>query len=367
MSPVVTTAAPSVVVILPCHDEEATLPSLLGSLLPQLAGRPGWRLVAVDDASTDATGTVLDQAAARSGGAMTVIHADFGSPGDARAAAAASVTVLGHGAPDWLLTTDCDVELPADWVSGWQATFAERHADPSIGAINGGEEQAHLFTGLPNARRASAAFGVAAMRSEAAVGVVNLNGVNHAVRTEAYLTAGPYEQPTLVGPTGRVNLAGEDWDLGVRLRLAGYEIAESPVAVKDLGRRLLADVHAYLTGEAYEGAFRRVHASAPPVDLDPALIGPISDATVDRVLVHFFFKIVLACPRLLDRPLGLDDATVAAMRAWIARWPEPTFAASRHGFVYGRLPRFAAAFTPAVRTELGLTADQILTAIASEG
>lgn len=347
-------AAPRVTIVLPCHNEAEFLPSLLDALLPQLLTQPGWQLVAVDDNSTDATGSILDHAADRDA-QVRVIHGLFGSPGAARAAGTAAVTILGHGAPpDWLLTIDCDVEIPADFVSGWHTRIAEVHGDESIGALNGGEDQQHLYDGLPNAQRAAAKFGAAAGRSEAAVGIVNLNGVNHAVRTTAYLTAGPYEQPMIVGPDGEVNLAGEDWDLGVRLRLAGFRIDECAVTVRDRGRRLLADVTAYLTGEAYEGEFRRVHATGARADIDEPTAIVIGDNTVDRVLVHFFFKILLADPSLIHTDIGLSAQTVAAMRAWIARWPSPTFTQSRHGFVYGRLPRFAAAFTSDVRQQLGL-------------
>jgi len=350
--------SPTVAVLLPCHNEARFLPSLLDTLLPQIESQPGWRVVAVDDSSTDATGTLLDRAAATNP-KLAVIHGRFGSPGGARTAAASSLTVLAppaaqHDTPGWLLTTDCDVELPDDFVAGWAARLVELDGDEGVGAVNGGEAQGHLFDGLPHAASASGAFGRAASRSEEAVGVVNLNGVNHAVRTAAYLTAGPYLQPTALGPHGQVNLAGEDWDLGVRLRLAGWRIEECPVTVRDRGRRLLADVHAYLSGEAYEGAFARIEATGPPVDLSPETAARVADATVDRVLVHFFFKIVLAQPALLDRPLGLEAATVDAMRAWIERWPWPSFDASRHGFLYGRLPRFAAAFTADVRRQLDL-------------
>ena len=353
---------PTVAVVLPCHNEARFLPSLLAALLPQVETQPGWQVVAVDDSSTDATGSILDRAATASPGTLTVIHGRFGSPGGARTAAASSLTVLAppsahgrpHTPPGWLLTTDCDVELPDDFVAGWATRLGELDGDEGVGAVNGGEAQGHLFDGLPNAASASGAFGRAAARSEEAVGVVNLNGVNHAVRTAAYLTAGPYLQPTAIGPDGEVNLAGEDWDLGVRLRLAGWRIEECPVTVLDRGRRLLADVHAYLSGEAYEGAFTRIEAGGPPVDLSPETAARVADATVDRVLVHFFFKIILAQPALLDGPLGLEPATVDAMRAWVERWPWPSFDASRHGFLYGRLPRFAAAFTADVRRQLDL-------------
>lgn len=345
---------PTVALLLPCHDEAEHLPPLLEALLAQLEAAPTWRVVAVDDSSTDATGGILDGAAAGCP-QLTVIHGRYGSPGGARSVAADSVTVLGHGAPpDWLLTIDCDVELPPDFVDGWARRFAELESDESVGAINGGEEQGHLFDELPNARRAGGVFGRVAGISEAAVGVVNLNGVNHAVRTSAYLTAGPYLQPVAHGVDGCVNLAGEDWDLGVRLRVAGYSIAECEVAVRDRGRRLLADVHAYLSGEAYEGEFTRLEGDGPPRDLDPETADSLAEGTAERVLLHFFFKPVLACPSLLGQSIGLSDDTKAAMSAWMERWPSPTFAESRHGFVYGRLPRFAAAFTERVRAELGL-------------
>lgn len=357
---------PRVALLLPCHQEAVFLPPLLDALLPQLAAHPSWQVVAVNDASTDATGAILEAARARSP-QIRVIHGTFGSPGAARTAAANTITVLGHGdPPDWLLTTDCDVELPADFVSGWAARFAAVQDDERVGAVNGGEAQDHLFEGLPHAVRAGRAFGWAANAGEAAVGIVNLNGVNHAVRTGAYLECGPYLQPSLLGPDGVVSLAGEDWDLGVRLRVAGYDIVDCPVTVRDRGRRLLADPYAYVSGLAYEGAFRRVEASGPPVDIDPSLVAGLAEATVDRVLVHFWCKAVLACPGLLDRGAGVSTATAAAMRSWIARWPFPTFAESRHGFVYGRLPRFAAAFLPAIRRDLGLDATALIALVSTE-
>ena len=58
---------------------------------------------------------------------------------------------------------------------------------------------------------------------------------SHAVRVAAYLTAGPYLQPTAPGPHGELVLAGEDWDLGVRLRRAGWTVAETEAALPSTG------------------------------------------------------------------------------------------------------------------------------------
>ena len=207
---------------------------------------------------------------------------------------------------------------------------------------------------FPNARRVSARFGQVVVRSEDLLGPTNLNGVNHAVRLEAYETAGPYLQPTAPGPDGPVVLAGEDWDLGVRLRLAGYRIAGADVTVADRGRRLLADLQAYLGGTAYEGPFRRVEAAADPEDLDDDVAEVLLAGAARRALLHFYLKPVLACPALLAGEVGLSPSTVAAVRAWMDRWPGPAFVESRNGFIYGRLVRFADAFTDTVLDELGL-------------
>jgi len=349
-------AGPSVVVVVPCHDEAAFLPDLLDALLPQVASQPGWQAVLVDDGSSDGTGAILDRAAERSG-VLRVLHGRHGSPGGARSAAVALASTDHRHRPGWVLTTDVDVVLPADWVPAWAAVLASVDGDESVGAVNGEEDQSLLLAPFPNARRVSERFGQVVVRSEELLGPTNLNGVNHAVRLTAYDTCGPYLQPTTAGPDGPVVLAGEDWDLGVRLRLAGYRIAAADVTVADRGRRLLADLRAYLDGTAYEGPFRRVEraeGSGDPVDLGPAEADALLPGAARRALLHFFLKPLLAVPALLDGDVGLTPATVAAMRAWMSRWPGPGFAESRHGFVYGRLPRFADAFAAAVLGELGL-------------
>ena len=346
-------ATPTVVVVVPCHDEEAYLPDLLDSLLPQVAARPGWQVVLVDDSSSDATGTLLDRAEA-AWPVLRVLHGRYGSPGGARSAAVALATADHDHRPDWVLTTDVDVVLPADWVPVWAEALAAVDGDETVGAVNGEEDQSHLLRPFPNAARLSARFGEVVVRSESLAGATNLNGVNHAVRTSAYDTAGPYLQPTAPGPDGPVVLAGEDWDLGVRLRLAGYRVAATEVSVADRGRRLLADVRAYLGGTAYEGPFRRVVGTAAPVDLTEADVDRLLPGTARRALLHFYLKPLLAVPSLLEGDVGLQPGTVAAMRAWMSRWPGPTFAESRNGFVYGRLPRFADAFAATVLHDLGL-------------
>jgi hypothetical protein len=341
----------SVAVIVPCHNEAGYVDRLLQEMTAQLDGHRGWRLVLVDDDSTDTTADLLHDAARRHP-LSQVVSGRFGSPGGARSAGIAAA--CRSQAPDWLVTTDADVELAPDWADAWASSLARCHPEESIGAINGLEDQAHLFSRFANAASVNAAFGRGVMRSERQIGITNLNGVNHAVRTSAYATAGPYRQPTAPGPGGLENLAGEDWDLGLRLRLCGYGIEETSATVIDQGRRLLADVHAYVSGEAYEGAFRRVTSARPPVDISAEDLPTLSDAALRRSVRHFFLKPILAGAVALDDSTGLSPETRAAMVEWLKRWPSPSFAESRNGFILGRLERFGSVFTDTVLTELEL-------------
>ncbi len=351
--------APAAAVIVPCHNESAFVAELIDQLVAQLPARAGWLAVLVNDRSSDATGSILDQAAAAHPELLCVHHGAYGSPGAARSAAVAIALHLADQAnlarPQWLLTTDVDVVLPGDWLAAWAEVLTAVHADDAVGAVNGREEQDHLLGHFPRARRLSDHFGEVVVRSEALVGVTNLNGVNHAVRLSAYETCGPYLQPSAPGPDGPEVLAGEDWDLGVRLRQAGYRLESADIAVADRGRRLLADLVAYLGGSAYEGAFKRVVQTAPAQDLTAAQVDWLLAGSARRALAHFYFKPLLAMPSLLDGDVGLSVGTVQAMRAWIRRWPSPTFAESRNGFVYGRLPRFVDAFAEVVLGELSLS------------
>lgn len=345
------TGQPTVAVVVPCHNEAGYVDRLLQAMLPQLASVDGWSVVAVNDASTDATPALLDGLAAADP-RLQIVTGAFGSPGGARSAGVAAA--LRSRPIDWILTTDADVELAPTWCQDWRVTLADVDGQPEVGAVNGVEDQEHLFARFPNAATVSSAFGRGIGTSEERIGITNLNGVNHGVRVSAYQSAGPYLQPTAPGPAGTENLAGEDWDLGLRLRLAGYRIVETPATVVDRGRRLLADVHAYVSGEAYEGAFLRLDSSSLPVDVAVHEVDQLTQSALARSLRHFFLKPLLAEAVPLDASTGLSPATLAAMGAWIRRWPGPTFHQSRNGFIFGRLERFAQEFTDDVLAELGL-------------
>ena len=110
---------PDVTAIVPARDEAAILPTTLPSLLAQ--DYPGrFRVVVVDDASSDRTGDVARRIGAH------VVRGDGPPPGWAGKVAAMAVGVRSAGTPEYLLFTDADVRFPTGALTAL-VTAARRH------------------------------------------------------------------------------------------------------------------------------------------------------------------------------------------------------------------------------------------------
>ncbi len=107
---------PSVCVVVPARDEAAVLPASLPSLLAQdYPGRA--EIVLVDDGSTDGTGELARDLAARCGGLPLTVD----SPGEPPAGWTGKLWAVRHGvalararAPEYLLLTDADIAHAPD-------------------------------------------------------------------------------------------------------------------------------------------------------------------------------------------------------------------------------------------------------------
>ena len=110
---------PDVTAIVPARDEAAILPTTLPSLLAQ--DYPGrFRVVVVDDASSDRTGDVARRIGAH------VVRGDGPPPGWAGKVAAMAVGVRSAGTPEYLFFTDADVRFPTGALTAL-VTTARRH------------------------------------------------------------------------------------------------------------------------------------------------------------------------------------------------------------------------------------------------
>ena len=128
-APLVTFAqAPLVSIILPARDEAENIEGCVAALLPQSAhGRPV-EICAVDDASQDATGALLDTLAQRAPGRIRVRHLQELPPGwTGKPHAMHAATQLAEG--EWLLFTDADTRWQSGAVEALVSYAETRHVD----------------------------------------------------------------------------------------------------------------------------------------------------------------------------------------------------------------------------------------------
>jgi hypothetical protein len=137
---------PAMTVLFATHNGAATLPRMLRALERLRAPRRSWRILAVDNASTDGTPDILREAAQRL--PLTVIACP--TPGKAAALRHAAPHVTG----DLLVMTDDDVEPAPDWLVAYEAA-ADAH--PDFGLFAGSITPTPLAGGGPWFR-ASAAY-----------------------------------------------------------------------------------------------------------------------------------------------------------------------------------------------------------------
>jgi hopene-associated glycosyltransferase HpnB len=102
---------PSVVAVVPARDEADMLPDTLPALLAQ--DYPGdFRVVLVDDASTDGTGDLAKAIAVDAAIDLTVVTGHGPPPGWTGKVAALATGTETAGQPDYLLFTDADIAHP---------------------------------------------------------------------------------------------------------------------------------------------------------------------------------------------------------------------------------------------------------------
>ncbi len=99
-------SAPGLVVVVPAKDEEATIGPAMATLMAQ--DYPWMQVVAIDDRSTDATGRILDEMAAKHPDRLGVLHLTEEAEGWI-AKTFAMEAAARQSRSEWLLFTDADV------------------------------------------------------------------------------------------------------------------------------------------------------------------------------------------------------------------------------------------------------------------
>lgn len=196
-------------VVIPAHDEELVIGDCLRALSTALESAALRTVVCVvADRCTDATVRIVRETMP----GATIVEVDEAlSLGELRDLGARTVLeALGCGDPEsvWLLGTDADTQVSADWVSR-QLIHAQEGADAVTGLVDL-QPAAHLTAVLRTRYAQVVAAGIRPLSHD------HVHGANFGVRGSAFLAVGGY----------RPVRTGEDRDLWFRLLDAGFVLRQ---------------------------------------------------------------------------------------------------------------------------------------------
>lgn len=125
------TAEPTVSIVVPCHNEAATLPDLVRQVEQALRGRGyHWQLVAIDDGSTDNTATVLRELSATNPQVKSLIFSrNFGKE-------PAMLAGLTYAQGDYVVIMDGDLQHPPRLIPQMLDRITDAQVDQVIAKRN---------------------------------------------------------------------------------------------------------------------------------------------------------------------------------------------------------------------------------------
>lgn len=187
--------SPSVTVIVPARNEAEALPACLSSLLAQ--DYANLQILVVDDRSTDATGSIIDDLARENSSKLKAIHITElpkGWLGKTHAMALAARHAIAVHQPEYLLFTDADVLFAPEAIRRSLAQAVETSADhfvtfptPIIKTYGEGMLLGYLGVMGLWATRPWKASDPKAIRDSIGIGAFNM------LKTEAYQMLGGFD------------------------------------------------------------------------------------------------------------------------------------------------------------------------------
>ena len=203
---------PTLSVLIPCHNEERVVASILQALLEADYPTDRMRIVPINDRSTDGTREIVDRVAAQHPDRVFPLHRTGGTPGKAAALQDAIATVE----DDVILVFDADYLPGRDLIKRLAAPFL----DPQVGAVMGRvvpvNTPRNLLTRLLDLERAGGYQVDQQARMNLRV-IAQYGGTVGGVRVSALRAVGGWREDSLA----------EDTDITFRLVLGGWKIAYS--------------------------------------------------------------------------------------------------------------------------------------------
>jgi cellulose synthase/poly-beta-1,6-N-acetylglucosamine synthase-like glycosyltransferase len=203
---------PSISVLIPCHNEERVVASILEALLKADYPQDKLQIVPVNDRSTDATREIIDRFAASFPDRVVPVHRTDGKPGKA----AALQDALAGIDDDVILVFDADYLPGRDLIKRLAAPFL----DPQVGAVMGRvvpvNTPRNLLTRLLDLERAGGYQVDQQARMNLRL-IAQYGGTVGGVRVSALDAVGGWREDSLA----------DDTDITFRLVLGGWKIAYS--------------------------------------------------------------------------------------------------------------------------------------------
>ncbi len=211
-TPPVLRSHPKVSIVVPCYNEEYAVREVIDSLLR--LNYPDYEVIAIDDGSTDDTGTILDGLALRHP-QLRVVHQD-GNQG--KAIGLITGTTLAKG--DFILGLDGDAMLDRDAIS-WLLRPMLQSAD--VGAVTGNPRIRTRTTllGRMQVGEFSSTIGLIKRTQQLFSRLFTVSGVVVMFRKEALLDVGLWSPDMLT----------EDIDISWKLQLSGWALRFEPRAL----------------------------------------------------------------------------------------------------------------------------------------
>jgi biofilm PGA synthesis N-glycosyltransferase PgaC len=202
---------PLVSILVPCHDEEASIEETIEGVMRQ--DHPRFEVIAVDDASTDRTGALLAGLQARHPRLRVVTLAT----NQGKAVGLTMAAMVSRG--ELLVCVDADAVLSPGAVRWLVSHFAS----PRVGAVTGNPRVRNRTTALAKIQVAeySAIIGMIKRAQRVLGKVFTVSGVVVAFRRAALLDVGFWSN----------NMVTEDMDVSWKLQLDKWDVRYEPRAL----------------------------------------------------------------------------------------------------------------------------------------